>query len=341
MDLLGAGVPLTNTLPMVRSGAIRPILLWMAENGIRAEPRLVAAGLSPETAFDASRTIPLRAGLRFFVGLGREVGPDLGIRAVSDRSIGELGLLSELILVMRTPRQVLGAAVRAFSYHGSHEQFALATTAEGVVVRYLMRVPLDAEERHLVQSYVAALVRAACGGTGVVGPRVVRVAITPHPAADLGHVASAFRCPVAPATGDALEIVLVPAGLDRPYLGPPRGDAPALAEKLTALRGDGTLAWSIRSALPDLLAGGLANAGVVADLAFMTRRTLQRRLNQEGTSLSQLIDDTRRELALSSISGTSAMIGDVAAQLGYSSPTSLSRSVRRWTGTAPRRIRAG
>jgi AraC-like DNA-binding protein len=70
-----------------------------------------------------------------------------------------------------------------------------------------------------------------------------------------------------------------------------------------------------------------------------TSRTLQRRLSNEGTSFTQVLDEARREMALSHMRGRRATIDEVAFLLGFEKPTSFHRAFKRWTGVTPGEFR--
>lgn len=64
--------------------------------------------------------------------------------------------------------------------------------------------------------------------------------------------------------------------------------------------------------------------------------TLRRRLQREDhTRFQDIIDETRRELALSYVRDTELALGEVAFLLGFSSPEAFQRAFRRWTGEPP------
>tara|TARA_Y100000780_G_scaffold86522_1_gene78387 strand:- start:645 stop:1694 length:1050 start_codon:yes stop_codon:yes gene_type:complete len=64
--------------------------------------------------------------------------------------------------------------------------------------------------------------------------------------------------------------------------------------------------------------------------------TLRRRLQQEAhTTYQQIIDDMRRDLAISYVRDTELALGEIAYLLGFSSPEALQRAFRRWTGSPP------
>jgi AraC-like DNA-binding protein len=64
-------------------------------------------------------------------------------------------------------------------------------------------------------------------------------------------------------------------------------------------------------------------------------RTLQRRLRESGLSYSELVEQTRCELACRLLDRPGAKAADVARALGYTDPSSFSRAFRRWTGMSP------
>ena len=64
--------------------------------------------------------------------------------------------------------------------------------------------------------------------------------------------------------------------------------------------------------------------------------TLRRRLQQEDhTRFQDIIDDIRRELAVSYIRDTELALGEITFLLGFSSPEAFQRAFKRWTGSAP------
>jgi AraC-like DNA-binding protein len=71
----------------------------------------------------------------------------------------------------------------------------------------------------------------------------------------------------------------------------------------------------------------------------VSERTLQRRLAEAGTSLADLRDDVRRELAGRLLEETKLSASEIAGRLGYSQPSAFTRSTMRWFGATPRAYR--
>jgi AraC-like DNA-binding protein len=78
----------------------------------------------------------------------------------------------------------------------------------------------------------------------------------------------------------------------------------------------------------------------LAEQLFMSARTLQRKLGDCGTTYKEILDETRRELALSYLSAPEHSVSDITHLLGFSCGSSFTRAFRRWTGQSPSDWRA-
>jgi AraC-like DNA-binding protein len=83
------------------------------------------------------------------------------------------------------------------------------------------------------------------------------------------------------------------------------------------------------------------SAAQIAKLLHMSARTLHRQLKDEGASLQQLKDETRRERACDLLFRTARPIKQVASAVGFRNEKSFIRAFRQWTGTSPAQFRAG
>jgi AraC-like DNA-binding protein len=78
----------------------------------------------------------------------------------------------------------------------------------------------------------------------------------------------------------------------------------------------------------------------VARAMGMSGRTLQRDLRDSGTSFRELVDEVRREIAISHMTQGNLPITAIALLLDFSDVSAFHRSFRRWTGQAPSVFRA-
>jgi AraC-like DNA-binding protein len=77
----------------------------------------------------------------------------------------------------------------------------------------------------------------------------------------------------------------------------------------------------------------------VAQMLDMHRRTLNRRLKAEGTTIQEVLDGVRYSVARELLSVPEISLDDVAATLGYAGVSPFMRTFSRWAGTTPGRWR--
>jgi AraC-like DNA-binding protein len=77
----------------------------------------------------------------------------------------------------------------------------------------------------------------------------------------------------------------------------------------------------------------------VVETLHLTTRTLQRRLDEEGTSFSALLAEVRRERALELMRRSGMDNAAIAWTLGFEDASAFSRAFKSWTGLSPRQHR--
>ena len=88
-----------------------------------------------------------------------------------------------------------------------------------------------------------------------------------------------------------------------------------------------------------LLAGNAAASDIALKLGIK-RWKLDRELDACGMPFQKALDETRREYAQQLLANTRLPITDIATIVGYSDPSTLTRSFARWTGLTPSAWRA-
>jgi AraC-like DNA-binding protein len=150
---------------------------------------------------------------------------------------------------------------------------------------------------------------------------------------------------VAPTFGDAESII----ALDREVLARRVAHAnPILASHLELYarglvdrlpKGEASWADRVRRVMSTSLSSGDVSAAVIAKRLALHPRTLQRRLEEEGIRFQDLVDETRRDLAIHHLREGKLAISEIAFLLGYSEPSVFHRAFRRWTGRTPASFR--
>ncbi|HEU4532618.1 MAG TPA: AraC family transcriptional regulator ligand-binding domain-containing protein, partial [Polyangiaceae bacterium] len=96
-------------------------------------------------------------------------------------------------------------------------------------------------------------------------------------------------------------------------------------------------ARALSSLVAERLRAGLPEASLeaVAGPLKLSPRTLQRRLEQEGTRFADVLDGVRQELARGLVKDVSLPLSEIAFRLGFADLATFSRAFKRWTGVAP------
>lgn len=77
----------------------------------------------------------------------------------------------------------------------------------------------------------------------------------------------------------------------------------------------------------------------IAKSVGLARWKLQSRLREDGTSVSRLHDDARRQRAIELVGKTPETVDVIARSLGYTNSSNFTRAFRGWTGKSPRDYR--
>ena len=91
----------------------------------------------------------------------------------------------------------------------------------------------------------------------------------------------------------------------------------------------------VRGLLAERLPSGVPGEEAVAAALHLSSRSLQRKLADEGSSYTQLLTETRQELARSYLADPRSSISEIAYLLGFSDTSSFTRAFKRWEGVSP------
>lgn len=107
---------------------------------------------------------------------------------------------------------------------------------------------------------------------------------------------------------------------------------PELTKRLVDVDAEESVCTRVRSALIELLPGGVFSIDDVAEKLGMSKRTLQRKLTEEGTTFQKQLNDIRESMAIHYIDDADMNTADIAYLLGYSEVNSFLRAFAKWTG---------
>lgn len=314
------------------------------KEGLDRGELLRQAGLRESDLSDPDARIPL---LRF-LALWRAVlailnRPDVGVRFGAEIRVRDVGLVGYLMLNSPT----LGDALERVVRFGRilDEDYPPRLVVDGDRAEYRWepyRQLVIAPERlwdHELAGHLA-VIRELVGLD--LRPVAVHLPYT-DPPRDLSAHRDFFRAP--------LEFGSDHSGLvfKREHLDLPIRSADATLGRyleqhaegvLEELAPDGGLVEKVERALWAEMKEGHLELERVASALAMSPRTLQRRLQSDGTSFSELREEFRRRMATLLLEDRELAVYEVAFLLGYSEPSTFYRAFRRWTDSSPRQFRA-
>jgi AraC-like DNA-binding protein len=138
-------------------------------------------------------------------------------------------------------------------------------------------------------------------------------------------------------------IVFPAALLDKPLLLRNASTYRALSEQANQVRSRVLAESSLRERIKQQLLRSLPEAlemQAAASAVGISERSLRRRLEDEGSSYSQLIDEAKLELSRRLLADPTLPIKRVAGQLGFADVRSFHRAFKRWTGLTPVEFRS-
>jgi len=115
--------------------------------------------------------------------------------------------------------------------------------------------------------------------------------------------------------------------------------APQFEEELKQEQGEQNFVARVRGAIQEKLTGKRPTIEDIADVLHVSSRTLQRRLQDEGSSFQRVLDQARHELARHYLNNSFLELNEAAYLLGFEDGNSFVRAFRTWEGVPPARWR--
>ncbi|WP_372926533.1 AraC family transcriptional regulator [Marinobacter sp.] len=211
------------------------------------------------------------------------------------------------------------------------------TTKGGREAHFYSIKPYNAFNFFVVDSVLAAWTQFLRAITGC--DRVVDRVTIEYPSQGLEEVFERwFTCPVrfgaegnslrlAPGVAEAASLQAQPAMFERLS-----GDC---QKELTRIRAGWGTGDRVKDLLPSLLEGDTPTLAAIAERLGMAPWTLQRQLAEEKTGFRELLDETRKDLAVEYIRETRASLSEIAWLLGFANPAAFHKAWRRWFADSP------
>lgn len=260
--------------------------------------------------------------------------PTLGLRAGQLTDQGTFGVVEHAAAASSNMRAAIEAVIRHMSVLSEASECWLTVEGERACFWYAPLIPHPAASNDMIIGASIRLVKRLC--TDAIEPQEVWVVHERPSYAD--QYQAVWKCPVV--FGKHVNAIWFDAKwLDHPMPGANPTMAAVFDRKAAAIAASlhqtGTLSRRVRERLQaQLAAGSVEMAGVARSLRLSTA-TLRRRLDAEGASFSNILDDVRKEAAERYLAGSELSVTEIAYRLGFSHVRAFGRAFRRWTGKSP------
>lgn len=269
--------------------------------------------------------------------------PDFGLRLAHAQGIGILGPIAVLLRQARHVSEAIDLGVRYLFVHSPALSLQLQPDAEQPDrINLLLDIrQVNLAARPQIVSLSLSIICQCLRQLTAERVQPLRVSLPHAQPLDASAYRKAYACPVRFMAASAsvqllardLEVVL--------------GEQDPQIKKIAldylqryANPAPGRLRDQVKSLAGSLLGSGLAAQAEIARSLALHPRTLQRRLQAEGCSFAELIDELRQEQFQALIAMPNGLgLTRIAHVLGYAEASVLSRSCKRWFGVSPRAMR--
>lgn len=314
-------------------------------HGLDPQPLLLQYGLDPARLAEAGARLSIPRYMRLgFAAIQLTGDPSLGLRMGQLSRLSQAGLAGVTAAQAPTVREAARTLTRFEALYGSNYrgQSSFHEDADGAWLRFYSISPYNAYNRFVVDSIIAGWLHqlSSLSLQPVQAQRIEIEFQAPDYSERYGEL---WDCPIQfGAEHNQLRLSQQTLAMRNPEHCPSTWQllvqlCERELEQLTRTR-------SLRERITRLL-GPMLNGGREPDLEEVASRlklptwTLRRKLAEEGTQFRAILNDTRRDLAMTYIRDTELAFGEIAYLLGFASAEAFQRAFKRWNSQTPGEFR--
>ncbi|MGE7956073.1 AraC family transcriptional regulator [Pseudomonas sp. NPDC089530] len=325
-------------------GVVHSLADAVRSHGLDPQPLLEQYGLDAARLAEAGARLSIPRYMRLGHAAIQLTGdPALGLRMGQLSRLSQAGLVGVTAAQAPTVREAARCLTRFEALYGSNYrgQSSFHEDADGAWLRFYSISPYNAYNRFVVDSILAGWLRQLGSlGTPVKAERIeIEFAQT-----DYRECYSVLGdCPIQ-FGAEHNQLRLSQASLAQRNVEHCPSTWRHLLQLCERELEQLTRTRSLRERITRLL-GPLLNGGREPDLEEVAARlklptwTLRRKLAEEGTQFRAILNDTRRDLAMTYIRDTELAFGEIAYLLGFASAEAFQRAFKRWSGQTPGEFR--
>jgi AraC-like DNA-binding protein len=330
-------VGIAKTIPLVRAAVFAPFIDAARQIGVPVEKTLQAVRLPTLPADSPELLLPELPCWQFIQSVARKEGiADFGLLAANSTAHQDISTLTPLISDCKNLYDLLKRFCAVAPLQAYTAVYALEE--KGGVVWFTQKGACLLEDDIQVQLFVVMgmiqLVQLAAGPDW--RPAEIhftferRAGTELAPALNPGRILYSRANPAIAVPRHLLPLPL--PGLNTP--------AERDAEKPAGLsRMPESFSKGLRAAIFPYLGEQQLSKKLLAEITGLSTRTLHRRLAEQHTSYSRVLDEARLLKAATLLEKTDAPLLEISLMLDYENASSFTRAFRRWTGVSPREYR--
>ncbi len=324
---------------------------WVSSTALLGAPDLVAelggdwdaliaeAGLPCSLAPSSAQMIEV-AGLARFLTLAadRLNCESFGLRLSYYQGFSVLGPLASLLGSANSIGELLHDLAAYFPVFTVGALVALVESSEGIEVNYELAAGTGLAHRHFTELGFGILVKEIRRHLPSWEPHYITLRHAPP--TDRRYHAQLLG-PTIYSNADRNSIFITRAELAAPTCDGSVLLHGELAAQYTVMRNStpGATAANVENLVRAFMPHSTIDLPRAALLLRMSRRSLQRKLAEDGTSLMQIVDNVRADLALSYLRDSRLTVTQIGEVLQFSELSAFTRAVTRWYGRSPRQLR--
>lgn len=327
---------------MVQAQSLRGYRELVSDLGGNPTRLLRKAGIQPSALNQLTAFISFESLIELLEHSGTDLGcPDFGLRLAERQDIGILGTLAVAMRYSATVGDAMRCASEYLNVYNAAIAFTVRTEERRGQARLVFK-DLVAHAPRWAQTAEHGIALTARIMTLLSEGRChLQEVWLPHPPLDSpATYRSHFDAPLS-FQAHRLGLAYTARDLDRPISERNEQLHELATRHLDSRlpRGRTPFTAQVRQAIEALLGTGTCGHRQVANALYMHPRTMQRRLNEEGTTFEDIKDLVRRDLAQRYLAQPDLPLSQVTALLDYSEQSALGRSCRRWFHATPREVR--
>jgi AraC-like DNA-binding protein len=324
--------------PILHPIVIAQVMInFAAKYGVDKETCLLGTGINTQQLADADALITRSQEMRLVenIILALPTEPALGFKLGLQYSVATFGVWGFALRTSRTLREAMSVAIRYLPLSTAYSQLHLIENQESVgVVVDADNIPAPLRQFLLERDMATSI--NLLNELSLSGISYSQIELKGPPPSYAEYIKEAFG--ITPIYNSARNIMYVSKTDANRSL--PTYDAQLVhlmknqCQQQLELRQQSGVTGQVRQQILGPL-GLIASLEDVSSALAMSPRSLRRKLESEGTSFKQLLDNERQASALQLLKNSDMKLEELAFHLGYTDTASFARAFRRWQACSP------